>query len=180
MTPVDVVGLHVEAVSGTRVVVLRERDEPHRVLSIAIGEPEAIAIALGMSGKSPPRPLSHDLLAALVETLDAEVEHVEVTGVDHGTFLAQLALRGPHGRISLDSRPSDAIAVALRVDAPVFASDAVLDEAGAYMTVEVAGEEVDEDDEVDVDQFRAFLEDVDPSEFEVPPDDPDAPRDEDW
>ena len=184
MTPIDLVGVHVEAVSGTRVVVLRERDEPHRVLAIAIGEPEAVAIALGMSGKSPPRPLSHDLLAALVDTLDAHVEHVEVTGVEHGTYLAQLAVRGPGGRIALDSRPSDAIALALRVDAPLYASETLLEEAGAYMTVEAADDEdggVDEDDadlEVDVDEFRAFLDDVDPSQFEAPPD-PDAPPDDD-
>jgi bifunctional DNase/RNase len=177
MTPVDLVGVHVEAVSGTRVVVLRERDEPHRVLAIAIGEPEAVAIALGMSGKSPPRPLSHDLLAALVDTLHAEVEHVEVTGVEHGTYLASLAVRAPSGRIALDSRPSDAIALALRVDAPLYASETVLDEAGAYMTVEVVDDrDRVEDVEEDVDEFRAFLDEVDPSEFEAPPD-PDAPDD---
>jgi uncharacterized protein len=180
MTPVDILGLHVEAVSGTPVVLLRERDEPHRVLPIAIGGPEAASIALGLSGELPPRPLTHDLLAALVETLDAEVEHIEVTGVDHGTFHAELALRGPFGRMALDSRPSDAIALAVRVEAPLYASDAVLAEAGGIMAVEVEGD-LDEDDvgdivdeeEVDeeVDRFRAFLAEVEPSAFEPPDDD---------
>jgi bifunctional DNase/RNase len=189
MTPVDILGLHVEAVSGTPVVLLRERDEPHRVLPIAIGGPEAASIALGLSGELPPRPLTHDLLAALVETLDAEVEHIEVTGVDHGTFRAELALRGPFGRMALDSRPSDAIALAVRVEAPLYASDAVLAEAGGIMAVQVEGElDDDEDDEGDVideeevaeevDRFRAFLAEVEPSEFEPPPDDEARPDDD--
>jgi uncharacterized protein len=178
MTPVDLIGLHAEATSGTPVVLLRERDDPHRVLPIAIGGPEAVAIALGMSGESPPRPLTHDLFAALIDTLDARIDHVEVTGVDHGTFHAEVAMRGPFGEVVLDSRPSDAIALALRAGAPLFASDAVLAEAGAEVTVEV--EEVVDDEEIDedVDRFRSFLEGVDPTEFGTPPGPEDPPDDD--
>jgi bifunctional DNase/RNase len=97
-----------------------------------------------------------------------------VTEVREGTFLAEPAVRPPPGGVSLDSRPSDAIALALRVDAPLFASDAVLDEAGALVSVETDDRAIDED----VDRFRAFLDEVDPAEFErhegqdEPPDDP--------
>jgi len=147
------------------VVLLREQDEPHRVLPIFIGAHEALAIALGMSDQSPPRPFTHDLLAALIESLDAHVDHIEVTEVREGTFVAHLALWGPHGGVDLDTRPSDAIALALRVHAPLFASDAVLDDAGAYVVVETGDQAVDEED---VDQFRDFLDQIDPSDFDDP------------
>lgn len=165
MKPVDVLGLNLEAGNGKPVVLLREQDEPHRVLPIFIGGYEAVAIALGLSDESPPRPFTHDLLAALIESLDAHVDHVEMTEVREGTFVAQLALWGPHGGVNLDSRASDAIALALRVHAPLFASEAVLDEAGAYVVVEPGDHAVDEDD---VDRFRDFLDQVDPSDFESP------------
>ncbi|MGH9230515.1 MAG: bifunctional nuclease family protein [Acidimicrobiales bacterium] len=162
MKPVDVLGLNLETGSGAPLVVLREQDAPHRVLPIFIGGREAVAIALALSGQSPPRPLTHDLLAALIDGLDARVDHVEVTEVRDGTFLAELAVAGPRGGVNLDSRPSDAIALALRVDAPVYASEAVLDEAGALVPIETDDETINED----VDRFRAFLDDVEPSDFD--------------
>jgi bifunctional DNase/RNase len=162
MKPVDVLGLNLETGSGTPLVVLREQDAPHRLLPIFIGGREAVAIALALSGETPPRPLTHDLLAALIDSLDAHVDHIEVTEVRDGTFLAELVVAGPHGGVNLDSRPSDAIALALRVDAPMFASDAVLAEAGALVPDLPDEGTIDED----VDRFRAFLDDVDPSEFE--------------
>jgi bifunctional DNase/RNase len=160
--PVDVLGLNVEAGSRAPFVLLREQDAPHRVLPIFIGGREAVAIALALSGESPPRPLTHDLLAALIESLDARVDHIEVTEVREGTFVAELAVEGPHGGVSLDSRPSDAIALALRLDAPLFASDAVLDEAGAFVATGPDEDAIDDD----VERFRTFLDEVDPSEFE--------------
>src|ERR687897_2499378 len=174
MKPVDVFGLNMEAGTGMSLVLLREQDAPHRVLPIFIGAREVVAIALALSGQSPPRPLTHDLLAALIESLDARVDHVEVTEVREGTFMAALAVRGPHGGGSLDSRPSDAIALALRLDAPLFASDAVLDEAGAFVATGPDEDAIDDD----VERFRTFLNEVDPAEFEErgghdePPEDP--------
>jgi bifunctional DNase/RNase len=171
---VDVLGLNMEAGGGTPIVLLREQDAPHRVLPIFIGGNEAVAIALGLSGQEPPRPFTHDLLAAIIECLGAHLDHVEVTEVRDGTFLAQLAVRGPHGGFDLDSRPSDAIALALRVDAPLFASEAVLDQAGAFVAVESGDQGIDED----VDRFREFLDEVEPADFESPegPEPPDDPR----
>jgi bifunctional DNase/RNase len=172
--PVDLLGVDIEVGSGKPLVLLREQDEPHRVLPVFVGGLEAVSIVLALSGQSPPRPLTHDLLAALVESVDAHVHHVEVTEVREGTFVAELAVEGPHGGLSLDSRPSDAIALALRVDAPLFASEEVLDQAGAFLSVDVGDQTIDEE----VDRFRSFLDAVDPTEFERPegPDEPPAAR----
>jgi uncharacterized protein len=186
------VGVHVEVASGTPVLLLREQDVPQRVVALYVGEIEAVAIALGLDGVALPRPMTHDLLAELIESLRAHVDHVEVTEIRAGTFIAEVAVTGPGGERRIDSRPSDAIALALRVDAPVFVSDAVLDESGAQLGVPDDDTEVDDDstlddattldevDEVVVDEelqrFRAFLADVEPSQFSTDPDDgPDEP-----
>jgi bifunctional DNase/RNase len=180
----DVLGLNMESESGMPLVLLREQEAPHRVLPIFVGGREAVAIALALTDQQPPRPLTHDLLAALIETLDAHVDHVEVTDVRDGTFLAELAVRGPQGGVNIDSRPSDAIALALRVDAPLFASETVLEEAGRLVTVEIEGEVIDDEsideagglgaapiDEATIDEnvgeFRSFLDEVEPSDFET-------------
>lgn len=164
MRLVDVLGVHVEVTSGSLLVLLREHEVPHRVLPLLVGEPEAAAIALAMGDEAPPRPLTHDLLATLVQTLDAHVDHVEVTELRDGAFVAELAVSGPSGERRLDSRPSDAIALAMRVDAPLFVSEAVLDEAGTLLPAE---DEAGDEDEIDeeVDRFRAFLDQLDPEEF---------------
>jgi bifunctional DNase/RNase len=162
---VDLVGLHVETTSGTPLLLLREQPPPHRVLPVFLGAVEAVAIAFALQDQPPPRPMTHDLLATLVDTLHAHVERVEVTEVREGTFVAQLTLMGTDGEHRLDSRPSDAIALALRVEAPVFVSDAVLDESGAIVRTT---EEAIEDE---VTRFRSFLTDVEPSEFETGPGD---------
>lgn len=168
MKPVDVAALAYEESTGTPVLVLREHDEPHRLLPIMIGAPEANAIAVAVSGESPPRPLSHDLMAALVESLHGQVQRVQVTEVRDGAFLASLDIDGPTGALHIDTRPSDAIALAVRVGAPLFVSEAVLDEAGA-----VPPEDENADPEaIDeaVEEFRSFLDDVHPSQFGPDPD----------
>jgi bifunctional DNase/RNase len=91
---VDVVGLDLEVISYAPVVLLREHDAPHRVLPIFVGGHEALAIVLGLRGEPPHRPLTHDLLAALIGCLDARVDHVEVTELREGTLLARLVARG--------------------------------------------------------------------------------------
>jgi len=157
MRLVEVTGIHLEASTGAPIVVLREHDAPHRLLPIFVGGSEAVAIGLALSGQSPPRPLTHDVMAALVESLDADVERVEVTELRDGSFLAELAVRGPAGERRLDTRPSDAIALALRLHAPVFVSDAVLDEAGSTLSEAADIDAIDRQ----VDEFRFFLDDLD-------------------
>lgn len=170
MKLVDVIGLHIETTSGAPLVLLREQDEPHRVLPIFVGGQEAASIALALSGESPPRPLTHDLMAALMASVDAHVEAVEVTEVRDGAFLAELTITGPAGGTRLDTRPSDAIALALRVGAPLFVSDDVLEEAGTVVTEEPDEEAIEEE----VAEFRSLLDELEPADImgaiaELPP-----------
>jgi bifunctional DNase/RNase len=162
---VELLGLTVETSSRAPLVLLREHDEPHRVLPIFIGPVEAAAIALALGNETPPRPLTHDLLATLVDTAQARVERVEVTELRDGTFLADLALSGPTGERRVDSRPSDAIALALRVDAPLYVASAVLDEAGALLAETLDEEAIDEE----VARFRSVLETLDPTHLQPGP-----------
>jgi len=161
MKPVDTVGISIEQTTGAPLVLLREHDEPHRVLPIFIGGLEATAIVAALQGVVPPRPLTFDLMAAIVDQLGAHLERVEITELREGTFIAELAVVGPAGRHRIDTRPSDAIALALRVGAQVFVNDMVLDEAGVVLA-ESSDEVVDEDE---VEKFRAFIADLDPADF---------------
>jgi bifunctional DNase/RNase len=161
-----VAGLAMEATSGVPLVVLREDDAPHRLLPIFIGGPEAASIALAVTGQASPRPLTHDLMAALMQSLDGHLNSVEVTELRDGSYLAILSVYGPAGEQRLDTRPSDAIALAVRLGAPLFVADEVLDEAGT-LPADEGGDAILDDATIDqtVDEFRAFLDDIDPSQF---------------
>jgi bifunctional DNase/RNase len=161
MKLVDLVGLHIETTSGAPLVLLREHDTPHRVLPIFVGGPEAASIAIALSGQASPRPLTHDVMASLVQSLDAHVDAVEVTDLHDGAFLAAISVSGPGGGHRLDTRPSDAIALAVRLGAPLFVSDEVLDEAGAVIPEAPDDEAIDEA----VAEFREFLDELDPASF---------------
>lgn len=169
MRPVDLLGLHLESATGAPVVLLREQDEPHRVIPIFIGAPEATAIALAVAGEDPPRPLTHDLLAVVFGALGGTLEAVEVTELKDGTFHARLRVDGVEGPMALDSRPSDGIALALRLDAPILVAETVLDEAGTVLTEPGDQQAV----EAALAEFRQFLDEVEPEDFapEDPPDD---------
>jgi uncharacterized protein len=164
MKSVDLAGLAFESTTGAPVVILREHDAPHRMLPIFIAGPEAAAIAAA-SDDAAPRLLTHDLMAALVQTLEGRIDAVEVTELRDGAFHARMAVHGPTGRQQLDTRPSDAIALAVRLGVPLFVSEAVLDEAGT-LPIEEPAEPPDEEAIDDaVDEFRSFLDDIDPSQF---------------
>lgn len=142
-------------------VVLREQLEPHRLLPIFIGVPEAAAIATTVSGETAERPSTHDLVTTLLGELDAAVDCAMVTELRDGAFIAQLTVRCGDSEHLLDSRPSDAIALAARAGAPVLVSEEVLDEAG----VEDPTAEIEAEIEVTVDEFRSFLDNIDPADF---------------
>ena len=161
MKLVDLVGLHIEAASGAPLVHLREHEAPHRVLPIFVGGPEAASIAVALSGEASPRTLTHDVMASLVQSLDARVEAVEVTDLRDGAFLAAISVSGPAGGHRLDTRPSDAISLAVRLGAPLFVSDEVLDEAGAVIPEAPDEEAIDEA----VAEFREMLDRLDPAAF---------------
>lgn len=100
-----------------------------RVLPITLGHPEATAILVALQGVHTPRPMTHDLLASIMETLEVRLARVEISGFDHGTFFAELTLNMDGESFAVDARPSDAIALAIRVNAPVFIDDRVFQEA---------------------------------------------------
>jgi bifunctional DNase/RNase len=175
MKLVDLVGLHVEATSGAPLIIVREHEAPYRVVPIVIGGAEAASIAVALSGEVPPRPMSHDLMAALVTGLGARVDRLEVTALRDGAFLAELAVSGPDGPRRLDTRPSDGIALAVRLGAPLYVGEDVLDEAGAVLAERPDEQAIDDA----VDEFRSRLEGLDPRSLaaalgEPSPDDPDT------
>jgi uncharacterized protein len=159
MTPVDTVGISIEQATGAPLVLLGEHDEPYRVLPILIGGLQATAVVAALQGAAPPRLLRFDFMAAIVDSVGAHVEKVEINELREGTFSAELAVAGPAGERRIDTRPSDAIALAARVGTHVFVSDDVLDEAGVVLLAESGDGVVDEDD---VEKFRAFIADLDP------------------
>src|SRR6058998_273430 len=121
---VKVDGVMLDPDSGSPVVRLVEKAKAHRELPIWIGPFEAQAIALEMQGVPPPRPLTHDLMKELVERLGAKLDRVEIVDLRDNTYFARLHLQGPDGKeLTVDARPSDAIALALRLHGPILVSD---------------------------------------------------------
>ena len=153
----EVVGVRVELPTNTPILLLRERDGT-RYLPIWIGTPEATAIALALEGIETSRPLTHDLMKTLLDALGADIERVDVTSLDEGTFYAELVIEAEGEELTISSRPSDAIALATRAGAPVFAARDLLDEAG----IEIH----DDTEEEEIERFREFLDDITPEDFE--------------
>lgn len=164
MVEVRLAALSVDSRTNQPVIVLRPLTEPSgagRILPIWIGHPEATAIMLAIEDAEPPRPMTHDLFHNVLEAMDAYVERVEITRVEDGTFYAALIVRAEERSLAIDARPSDSIALAVRFGAPLFVSEQVMEDASVpYEDVE---DSIDEDAEIE--EFRAFLESVDPSEF---------------
>jgi bifunctional DNase/RNase len=162
MVQVRVFGVALDT-AGQHIVLLKpvlEHSDPERVLPIWIGAQEATSILVATEGQEVPRPLSHDLMKTLLDTLGAEVERVEVTRIEEGTFYAEITLLTPTGQQTVDARPSDAIALAVRTGATIWVADAVLAEAG--ILADFADTRPDEEK---LEEFKEFLEDVDPEDF---------------
>jgi uncharacterized protein len=153
----DVLGVRVEMPTNSPIVLLRER-HGQRYLPIWIGAPEATAIAYAQQGVEPPRPLTHDLMVNVIGQLGHQLEQVRITGMEDGIFYASLVFDG--GTRVVESRPSDAIALALRSATPILADEALLDLAGITMAIE---------DEDEVERFREFLDQVSAEDFEGGP-----------
>lgn len=159
MVEMELVGVRVELPTNAPIVLLRETDGQRRTLPIFIGGPEAQAIAFALEGVETPRPMTHDLIRDMLEELGVSLARVVVTELRETTFFAELHLSGAAGTRVVSSRPSDAIAVAVRTGTPIFAEESVLDEA-AYLP-EPEGEEPEEV----VEQFREFIDNVNPEDF---------------
>ena len=156
MVELTLVGVRIELPTQTPIVLLKERDG-ERFLPIWIGNVEATAIAFALQGVATQRPLTHDLLKNLLDELVVSIERVVITELKEGTFYATIELRQNGSKFSVSSRPSDAIALAVRANTPIFAEE-VLDEAGLAVPAE-------QEDEVE--KFREFLDQVTPEDFEA-------------
>jgi bifunctional DNase/RNase len=158
----ELLGVRLEIPANAPVLLLKEQTG-ERVLPIYIGPEEAKAIALALEGVVPARPLTHDLLRDTLAALGADVTRVSVTELRDRTFYAELELRVNGQTVRVSSRPSDAIALAVRVDAPIYAAEGVLDEAATAPEEAEAGDP--EEQEQIVDEFREFIDHVNPDDF---------------
>ena len=150
---------------GKQPIVLLKTADGNKFLPIWIGHPEAAAILMKLQGASTPRPMTHDLVTDMLGELNAQVVRITVTELRESTFYAQITVAQDGTEIEVDSRPSDAIALAIRAEAPIYAADSVIEESA----IEFEGEEVNEEEIVD--EFRKFLDDVSPDQFAVEEDD---------
>ena len=151
---------------GKQPIVLLKTADGNKFLPIWIGHPEAAAILMKLQGATTPRPMTHDLVTDMLTQLEAQIVRITVTELRENTFYAQVTVQQNGSEIEIDSRPSDAIALAIRADAPIFAADEVIEESG----IEFEGDEVNEEEMVT--EFKRFLDNVTADEFAVGEDEP--------
>ena len=158
MIRLSLIGVRVEVPTNQPIVLLRE-DDGTRFLPIFIGSPEATAIVYALQGMETPRPMTHDLFKTVLDDLGTKVLQVVITELHDGTFFAEIEFARDGGTYRISSRPSDAIALAVRYGdpVPIYAHEDVLEEAGVLF-------EQDEDEE-QIEQFREFLDQVRPEDF---------------
>ena len=145
---------------GKQPIVLLKTADGNRFLPIWIGHPEAAAILMKLQGASTPRPMTHDLLSDVLDQMEAKCEKVSVTELRDNTFFASITISMNGSEMEIDSRPSDALALAVRTSAPIFAADDVIEESA----IEFEGEEVEDQEQV-VEKFKDFLDEVSPEDF---------------
>ena len=155
----SIYGVSFDMVGKQPIVLLRTLDGT-KFLPIWIGHPEAAAILMKLQGASTPRPMTHDLVSEMLTELDVNCTRVAVTELRENTFYAQITLQVNGSEIEIDSRPSDAIALAVRADAKIYVADEVID----YSAIEF-NQEPEDSGEV-IDEFKKFLENVSPEDFE--------------
>ena len=162
----QVVGVRIEMPSNQPIVLLKEIDGV-RFLPIWVGAVEATAIAFAQQGVTPPRPLTHDLMQDIVESLDATLTAVQVTAMEEGVFMASLLMRDLEGKtISVSARPSDAIALALRTHSNILADSDLLDSVGIEIPEDVAEDALNASGESsEMERFREFLDQINPEDF---------------
>ena len=161
-------GLMVDPITNMPIIILRDKGG-QRVLPIWVGVFEANAIALQMENVQTPRPMTHDLLKNVIAELGATVSRVVITELREATYYAEIHLNTPGGATIVSSRPSDAVALALRTESPLYVDDELMEEEGRLIELADEDEEIDEVD-CDADelaeQFRDFLDTVHPEDFQ--------------
>jgi hypothetical protein len=172
MVEVRLRAVRVDLQSNTPVLLLQESDGLGRTLPIFIGAPEATAIAFALQGMDTPRPMTHDLIRDLLEALGSDVVRVVVTELRASTYYAEIVLTRDGGELPVSSRPSDAVAVAVRTGSPLYVADDLMDAEGIMLAVDEEDEE-SEDEALDEDgnpeeivgEFRSFLDSIRPEDF---------------
>ena len=171
--------IRVSLMNYQRVVILKEKDSD-RYLPIWIGPAEADAIAVKLQDVTVPRPLTHDLLRSVIDALGATISSIIVSELKNDTFYAKIVLNVDGGQMEVDSRPSDALALAVRADVPIYAEEAVLDKAGILLDKETGkpipqekeegeaggGKKLSEEELRRMSAFRAFIDTLDLDDFD--------------
>ena len=155
MIELSLVGVRVELPSNQPIVLLKEA-EGERYLPIWIGAVEATAIAFALQGIETPRPMTHDLMKDMLSEVNVVVDRILVSELVDQTFYATIRMTANGHTSEVSSRPSDAIALAVRLGTPIFASEEVLEQAGI---------ELRDEEETEVEKFREFLDQVSPEDF---------------
>jgi bifunctional DNase/RNase len=176
MIEVSVVKLGLDSVSNSYVVILQEKGGD-RMLPIWIGQPEAESIVMEMNGIKPPRPLTHDLCKRLITGMGASLQRVQITKVQENTYFAELHLQRGGDIVHVDARPSDSIAIALRLSAPIYAQESLLSTISIEDAGGAGGQEEDEPSisaqsqatqeqlRLDAEQLKEYLEKMRPEDF---------------
>ncbi len=179
MVEMTIDSIRVSLMNYQRVVILKEK-LADRYLPIWIGPAEADAIAVKLQGVDVPRPLTHDLLRSVIDALGARVNSVVVSDLKNDTFYAKITLDVDGGQMEIDSRPSDALALAVRLEAPIYVDESVLDKAGILLDRETGkpvsekeagkaeseGNKVSEEEMKRMSAFRDFLDTLDLTDFD--------------
>ena len=164
LVPVEVVGVRIEMPSNQPIVLLKEIDGT-RFLPIWVGAVEATSIAFAQQGLEAERPLTHDLMANLLDHVDITLTSVHITSIREGVFYAELLLRDSDGSLApLSARPSDAIAVALRTKSNIMVNSDLLDEVGIDIPDQVASD-ISAAGDQELEAFREFLDGINPEDF---------------
>ena len=162
MQLMELLGVRVERPSNSPIVLLREVSESARLLPIFIGAQEATAIAIALEGITTPRPMTHDLLKNVIAELSTDLEKVVVTDLRDKTFYAELHLTSGSERTVVPSRPSDAIALAVRTGSSIYADESVIAKAGYRADGAPMGDQAKEDV---IEKFKEFIDTVSPEDF---------------
>ena len=163
MGEVQVVGIRVEQPQNQPVLLLQESNGD-RYLPIWIGQSEAAAIALQQQGVEPSRPLTHDLIRDLIAALGHSLREVRIVDLQEGTFFADLVFEGD---VTVSARPSDSVAIAMRMGVPIYVEDSVMAEAGLLIPDEGDEEASGAVREDEVEKFKEFLDSISPDDFKA-------------
>lgn len=158
MREVQIYGVSFDMVGKQPIVLLKTVDD-NRYLPIWIGHPEAAAILMKLQGADTPRPMTHDLMVDMLDQVETKVEKISVNELRDNTFFATITLSLAGTEVEIDSRPSDALALAVRVQAPIFVAEEVIEESSIEFDQGI------EDNEQVVEKFKDFLDDVSPEDF---------------